>query len=400
MSAENPGNIDPANCSISDALKDLKAVAKSKDYQFALANMKEIVGRSSLLQDIEEDVNSPLDSEMRAHTVKLTFPYAGKPFLHDEILEALSVCGISPKDLMAVGPLSDNYKWLVTLATKDAVVAALRASSIVRGYTARVFSMTTSLVQCRIHWLPAFVSQSHVAVFMSRYGKVHSIKWDKSKLCGYDPVRTTVRNLVIEVLPGKELPSRENIIFENELHTALITLPGRGPVCFRCNKIGHTRSTCNTVYCCHCVKFDAPSSEDCTRANSYAVKVAAESGSTDKGDMKGDLPEEVADVISAESFPTSKKPTVDDGEKEEIMSQEGDSFSAVNSVEEDNHMNQDDEGRIDVESLTSSQTLMKIAKEQDPDFFVSADDADVSSDSTASQDIHLNKKKFVHGTLI
>ena len=397
--------MDPANESISKALQDLKGVAKIEEYQKALKNMKEMVAQSSLLKDIEEDVNLPIFSDMKSHTVKLVFPYAGKPYLRNEVLEALFDAAVSPFDLLAVGPTGDNSKWLVTLTSKDAVVDILKTSPVIRDHTARVFSLTTSLVQCRVHWLPPYIPQSHVAVFMSRYGKVHSVKWDKTKIQGYSHVRTSIRNLVIELYPTEVLPSKGHIFFENEMHSALITMPGRGPICLRCSKIGHTRSACTAVYCRHCSKYDDHSSEECTVNRSYAARASAgNQQNEDREAMQQDIPEEESTVTSHSNIPNS---VVDQERGENLVasSPKRGSSTATKSVEnvDTNQTITDDEMAHDLKSdddgFTSQQTLLQLTKEQDPDLFVSADDADISADSTLSLDVHLNKRsKLGDGT--
>ena len=119
--------------------------------------------------------------ERKDYTVKITFPFSGKPYFREDVLTTL-LQELLPGDIAAVGPLEDNSKWLVTLRSKEAVVRVLGMTPKIGDNVGRVFSLTKNIVTCRIHWLPVYVPMASTVVFMSRYGVVQSANWDYSKI--------------------------------------------------------------------------------------------------------------------------------------------------------------------------------------------------------------------------
>ena len=98
-------------------------------------------------------------------------------------------------------------------------------------------------------------------------------------------MRSTIRNLVIEIPDGTHIPSIDKLMYDDDVHRFLITIPGRGPVCFRCQATGHTRQNCPAPYCRHCVVF-THSTEECTMKNSYARRTGEQ-----QEEQVGDDPE-------------------------------------------------------------------------------------------------------------
>ena len=137
---------------------------------------------------------------------------------------------------------------------------ALASTFDIQGHVTRVFSMTKDILSLRIHWLPVYVPMAHVAIVLSKYGVVQV--WHYSRIKGYKDVRSSVRQVILELDPKLSLPSVERLHYDNETFRFLITVPGRGPVCFRCDVVGHTQKECNAPYCRHCNAF-THSSEVC-----------------------------------------------------------------------------------------------------------------------------------------
>ena len=190
------------------------------------------------------DCTEKLD-QRRAYSVQLTFPPSGKPYLRDEILDSLAEVGVMPDDLSAVGPISDNSRWMVCLSNKETVVRLLPRTPSVRSNKARMFSMDKALNTVKVHWLPTYVPMANVIVFLSQFGVVQT------------------------------------------------TILGRGPVCFKCKHTGHTRANCSTPFCRHCSTY-GHTSEDCASSKSYAASLSpAQPHQQEEVDM--DEPEE-ADV--------------------------------------------------------------------------------------------------------
>ena len=223
--------------------------------------MNRAAAKKSILMDLARETLQ--ESSVKEFTVKLTLPNAGKPYLRADILTSLVDTGLEKKDIVTVGPLNDNSQCLITFTNKDAVIKALSTTPVVHGYSARLFSLVSSIVQCRIHWLPLYIPMVDLVIAMSKYGAVQSCSWDLSKIEGFQHVRSTVRNIVLDLSEAVEVPSLDQVFFDGQEHKFLITVPGRGPVCV-CQKVGHTRQNCTEVYCRHCKSYGKHSSETCT----------------------------------------------------------------------------------------------------------------------------------------
>ena len=134
--------------------------------------------------------------------------------------------------MKATGPLNDNSRWLLTLTSKDSVSRALASTLNIRGNVARMFSLTSRVVQMRLHWLPVCIPTSVVTVYLCQFGQVKSVSWEKTKIPGFESVLSSVRNVVMEFDEGTEVPRIDSLKFDGETYKMLITIPGRGPICF------------------------------------------------------------------------------------------------------------------------------------------------------------------------
>ena len=254
---------DPVSKAINSAFNSLKYLTGLGDkdrYERALQNMRLAkASESSLFEDISVDCQQNF-AESKNYTVKLLYPFVGKPYLRD-VIQRLENARYTPEDLLALGPLEDNSKWLVTLLNKEAFVRALTSSFPIRKHTPRVFSLTKDIVSLRVHCLPVYVPMAHVAIFLSKYGVVQSVGWHFSKIKGYEGFCSSVRQVILEVDQNVTLPSVDRLHYDNETYRFLITVPGRGPVYFRCG-VGHTRRECNAPYYWHCEVYTH--STECT----------------------------------------------------------------------------------------------------------------------------------------
>ena len=349
---------------------------------------------SSVFEDIAVDCEEGLP-DSKLFTVKLIFPFAGKPYRRDEVVESLEHVGFQASDLMAVRPLEDNSKWLVTFYRKECVVRALASTFAIRGNTARVFSMTKDILSLRIHWLPVYVPMAHVAIVLSKFGVVQSLGWHYSRIKGYEDVRSSVRQVVLEVDPKFSLPSIERLHFDNETYRFLITVPGRGPVCFRCDAVGHTRKECNAPYCRHCNTF-THSSEECVvrKCDTDAQKEGEKDEGKNNG-QDGSLSMETGIGSAKDDDGGAVKGS--EGSGTDKVEAGGSADSCVGSSGKATETVQDSQEGVSTEGVSTGDTLFAMVKDVEPELFNTASDdgdADMSSDSTSVKGQQVKKRRL------
>ena len=254
-------------------LKIIKGSLDSSGYKQASSNAKKCFNDEKFLKSLYECDKENMSFEKK-FTTKVTFNPAGKPYTRAEVIEAMENIGVSSQEIVALGTMSDNSKWLITLGNEEVISMMLTKPPVVRDYESRVIVFNSNIVKLRVHWLPVYIPMSSVVCGLSEYGICKSVAWDYSNIPGCKEVRTTVRNIIMKLDVDAVVPAKIKILFDQQYYDALITIPGRGPVCFRCNKIGHRKNECIADYCRHCLNYEH-STIDCAIANSYAKRLGA-----------------------------------------------------------------------------------------------------------------------------
>ena len=375
-----------------DSFKDLGVKYPSQQQDAcnrARDNIQKAIQAGSLYTDIIKMDVKEKPRHRKEYSVKVTFPAQGKPYLRDEVLAAVSST-VDAGDIVGAGPLQDNSKWIFTLRNKEALLSVLGSPPSVRGNQGRSFSLTKELVTCRIHWLPLYVPMATVAVYMSRFGVVHSLAWDYSKIPDFTHVRSTVRNVVLELDSATVIPSLDTLHYKEDLFKYLITIPGRGPVCFRCSAVGHTRAECKSPYCRVCQVYDH-STEDCARQHSYAGKASA-GKPKDEEHEPCDLEEDLVQGKTNADSQDDKGQADDHGSEtqEPPEDQGGDNKDAdISSDSDADEMQSIPETQDDFPFSTAS-TLMEMVKEQEPEIFDNI--SEKSADSTQEDGASIRKR--------
>lgn len=249
----------------------MKGSADNNQYKKAYRNAQQCFNDSKFLQSLFTCDQKDKSFEKK-YTTKVTFNPVGKPYNRAEVIEALENVGVASQEIVALGTMSDNSRWMITFDNEDVISSVVANPPKVREYEARVVVYNSDIAKLRIHWLPVFIPMSAVVCAVSEFGVCKSVAWDYSRIEGSERTRTTVRNIVIKIDENVTVPAKVKILFENEYFEALITIPGRGPVCFRCNKIGHRKNDCTAMYCRHCLNYEH-GTVDCAVANSYAKRL-------------------------------------------------------------------------------------------------------------------------------
>ena len=59
-------------------------------------------------------------------TVNITLPRDGVPYTRYDLIEALESSGLKRRDIRALGTLSLNLQWMLTLANQSAVTSCIQ----------------------------------------------------------------------------------------------------------------------------------------------------------------------------------------------------------------------------------------------------------------------------------
>ena len=209
---------------------------------------------------------------LERRSVILSGPTEGRTYFRGDFLDGLQavLTGAVNSHVLSFGPLARNNEWYLCLST-DAAKDQLLSVGIIKakGYTFRVRSADRSQFKVRVHWAPPFLPNETITNYLSQYGKVHSIGYEKSVCKGFEGVATGVRTLIMSG-NRKELPHIMTMWDgEGQKSELLVTVTGRRPLCLRCRQEGHFRRECFTPYCRHHGEY-GHSTESCAAAGSYA----------------------------------------------------------------------------------------------------------------------------------
>lgn len=97
-------------------------------------------------------------------------------------------------------------------------------------------------ISVRLHWLPLFVDDSLIRRILCEFGTIKRVDReykDENKV----KILTGIRRIDMEVTEEGKMAIPHIVIFPDGSR-ALLTIPGRQPLCLRCNNIGHVRRDC------------------------------------------------------------------------------------------------------------------------------------------------------------
>ena len=287
---------------ISEASKNLK----HEVYAETTANILEALKDPTLRSFIDQDEYSPLLD--KALSVQIKFVKDGTLYTRTEITNALvRQCRVDSRDIIALGPERFNHHWNVTLSEVSVVDAIVKHPPKLHGGVAEVVAAGATLKQLRVHWLPAFIPNSTVLVFLSQYGVVKSLDWERPTTSGGRI--SNIRKAVLAPKPEVVLPHEESIWFERSSYRCLVTVQGRGAQCYQCKAEGHMKNKCRAPFCRTCKRYTNHTTENCTSQTSYASKARGPSHApTDNGDGDADSEPEVEHTRIPPNRPATSQP--------------------------------------------------------------------------------------------
>ena len=92
-------------------------------------------------------------------------------------------------------------------------------------------------VKARVHWLPIWVTNDDLSRVLESRGDIKSVQHVTEK-----NIITGVREVVFSMREGDQnhLPYLTSV----HGHRCLLSIPGRPPICFKCEGVGHLRHQC------------------------------------------------------------------------------------------------------------------------------------------------------------
>ncbi|KAH3870672.1 hypothetical protein DPMN_033862 [Dreissena polymorpha] len=164
------------------------------------------------------------------------------------VVNILTKNGVEDTDVewLASGP-PGSAEYDVTFANSDKCRSflsrvSMQSSVTHSGVQYRFFKYGKQLVTCRVHWLPAFISDLAIADMFKGFGQVVSVEHDTLKV-GDFVTRSGVRIVTLEC-DSNMTEAIPHILAFDCGSRALIAMRGRQPLCLYCQEVGHVRNTC------------------------------------------------------------------------------------------------------------------------------------------------------------
>lgn len=186
---------------------------------------------------------SAIDHDILEHSIRLRITGARRMSVsRNEVIVELLKAGILADDIAACFKMEANDTWFVTFTDNLTVDQAMRLEV----FRANSFYMTAERcdrrrVSMKIHWLPVWLKDEAIADFFSQFGKVENFVAETVNVEGVF-IKTGIRKIDIVMKEGEQdgVPYRISVFGKQ----ALVTIPGRPPLCLKCGGIGHVRAEC------------------------------------------------------------------------------------------------------------------------------------------------------------
>ncbi|KAM7293344.1 uncharacterized protein ISCGN_026474 [Ixodes scapularis] len=220
----------------------------------------------------------------------------GRPYRAEDFRDALARLGLLP-EVVALGAYQMNHVWAVTFKTTEGSKKLLAESElVVKGRRCIVVDPGNRDVRLKLHWLLFNVGDDDVRAALAPYGKVLDVSRERWHIDGCHSVSTMTRTAVLRLKGGvtpDDIPHQLRVAGE----LALVVVPGRAPLCLRCQRTGHIRKECRVPKCNVCRRFGHDGTQ-CVRTYAAAVGPVG-------GEEKSELLMDEADAEDAVAGPVS-----------------------------------------------------------------------------------------------
>ncbi|XP_037515357.1 uncharacterized protein LOC119391778 [Rhipicephalus sanguineus] len=239
------------------ASKDLSALSRGADQVSASSNDYRVV------------LPRLPTGKLVVDSVFLHADLAGRPYRVQDFRDALRNI-IDLKEISSIGQFQMSHVWMVTCkSTISKTKLVTRGEFLVKSRRCLVVDPEPTEVNMKLLWLPEHLEDTYIRDALHVFGKIKSISIESWKVADMEQMRTLNRDVVLSLADGVRVGDIPHLLTVCGVQS-LVLIPGRPPLCLRCNKVGHIRRNCRTPRCDDCRRF-GHSAEECVMT--YANKL-------------------------------------------------------------------------------------------------------------------------------
>ncbi|XP_077548327.1 uncharacterized protein LOC144161547 [Haemaphysalis longicornis] len=253
------------------------------------------------------------------NTVFLHADVKARPYRVEDFRDGLARLELLP-DVIALGAFQMNHVRAVTFKDAESAKKLVDFRDVkVKDLRCMVIDPNNQVLRVKVHWVLYGVPDDMVRAAFAPYGVVTDVARDRWRVSGCGDKGSTTRLVSLKLKAGvspDDVPHQLRIAGDN----ALVVVPGRLPLCLRCQRSGHVRRECRVPRCTRCRRFGHEASQ-CVQT--YAT-VAGPVGCDDKSEHLMDEAEaeevaaggggdEPAPMHELKDLPTCKSPAVQAG---------------------------------------------------------------------------------------
>ncbi|OWF42985.1 hypothetical protein KP79_PYT24944 [Mizuhopecten yessoensis] len=164
-----------------------------------------------------------------------------------EVVKVLTDGGLPGSEIQAVFRCEAPNTWFTTVTSQD-IVDRIVSEGVVdkEHFSLHPECCDRRRLTNRVQWLPSWIADEAIAAhFHAFYGKLINVERETSSVGGVN-LETGTRVLTKIIREGDQdtIPHRARLFGKS----ALIMVPGRPPICLRCQQINHVRGNRKKTY--------------------------------------------------------------------------------------------------------------------------------------------------------
>ncbi|XP_077536275.1 uncharacterized protein LOC144148638 [Haemaphysalis longicornis] len=188
------------------------------------------------------------------NTVFLHADLKGRPYRAPDFRDALARV-INLRDVLCIGQYQMSHVWMLTCVSNSVKQKLVQLEHItVKGLKCMVFDPETRNIKMKLLWVPRHLDNRRISEALEPFGTTQSVAREMWRCPGMDHMETGAREVSLTLKDGvsvADIPHMMDIYGSQ----CLVLVPGRPPLCLRCNRIGHVRRQCRTPRCTECRRY-------------------------------------------------------------------------------------------------------------------------------------------------